>query len=883
VTTSFLALLIAGGLCAPAVCSAAQPPAAPPLPAATADSADTLRARGLALYRRGGRDALESAISTFARAAAMYEQAGNARRVREMLGNVATIHNNLGRPDSALAWYRRSLLLADRDNDDASRGATLTLIGQVHHGRGQIDSALASYREALAIAQRADRSAAIGLNLNNIGLAHHAQGRIDSALVNLFASLAIRRQVKDSLGESVTLNNIAQSQQSLGRPDSAIVYLRHSLALRTAIGDRTGQAAALNNIAFAFEHLERNDSALAYYREAQSLLRDGGQRSVYGITLANLGRVFLALGQPDSARSYLDRGLAVKQEVRDRSGESWALTDIGRLYQATGRADSALAYFGRALGLLRESGDREREGHTLAHIGEVYHRRTDGPDLAAAVAYYDSAAAARAAVAIAAGGDANRLTFAEQDVHLYERWALAWLARAPNVGESAAARASLAVAERGRAQALLDLLRASRPSARPGGAEKPGVTSASGVDLAAEGANIARTVAGTSAAALVYLVTDDTLIVWLVSGGGNVAMARAAVTRDSIAALVSALRAGLGVDDAETGTRVAMRGSPRLEDPAAPGDRTFRRGLRYAEPAAAALADLLIPASLASAFPRQGEVIVVPHGPLSLLPFATLPLGRRGEIGPAFGAAVAIRYGPSLAALAESEARPAPQGPRRTAATSAALVVGNPQMPTVTSPAGSPVMLAALPSSGSEAAWVATQLGSRPLTGVRATETEVRRLLPDAPIVHLATHGYAYASGNRAAQSFIALAPGAGADGLLTVGEMLDPRSGPALRADLVVLSACQTGLGDLKQAEGTVGLQRAFLGRGARSVLVSLWSVGDVATEALMKRFYVHWLRDADAPGKAEALRRAQEDVRRMPGLDHPRFWAAFQLVGAR
>jgi len=79
------------------------------------------------------------------------------------------------------------------------------------------------------------------------------------------------------------------------------------------------------------------------------------------------------------------------------------------------------------------------------------------------------------------------------------------------------------------------------------------------------------------------------------------------------------------------------------------------------------------------------------------------------------------------------------------------------------------------------------------------------------------------------------------------------------------------------------VGLQRAFLGRGARSVLVSLWSVGDAATEALMKRFYTHWLRDPDTPTKAEALRRAQDDVRKMAGFDHPRFWAGFQLVGAR
>ena len=61
----------------------------------------------------------------------------------------------------------------------------------------------------------------------------------------------------------------------------------------------------------------------------------------------------------------------------------------------------------------------------------------------------------------------------------------------------------------------------------------------------------------------------------------------------------------------------------------------------------------------------------------------------------------------------------------------------------------------------------------------------------------------------------------------------------------------------------------------------MSLWSVSDEATELLMRRFYTHWLDDADRPRKAEALRRAQEDVRRTPRFEHPRYWAAFQLVG--
>ena len=440
--------------------------------------------------------------------------------------------------------------------------------------------------------------------------------------------------------------------------------------------------------------------------------------------------------------------------------------------------------------------------------------------------------------------------------------------------------------ERGRAQALLDLLRDSQRGA--GRATTPQTASvAPGADLAAEGEALARSVSQTAKASLTFLSTQDTLIAWLIDERGGVTVARSAVSQDSIAALVSALRAGLAVDDAAIGTRVAMRGSPPLEGPTSPGstERTYRRGLRYAEPAAAALAELLIPEVLAGRLPKSGELVIVAPGPLALLPFATLPLGSTNTLTSPFGNGLAIRYAPSLAALAESERRPVAIASREPAALRAtlkeALVVGNPSMPTVTSATG-----ARFPSRASRRRHRSSLgRGTARRDGVdwcAGTESAVRQRLAEAPIVHLATHGYAYASGERARQSFVALASGEGNDGLLTVGEMLDA-GGPALRAELVVLSACQTGLGDLKQAEGTVGLQRAFLGRGARSVLVSLWSVGDAATEALMKRFYTHWLRDRDAPTKAEALRRAQDDVRRMAGFDHPRFWAGFQLVGAR
>jgi CHAT domain-containing protein len=119
-------------------------------------------------------------------------------------------------------------------------------------------------------------------------------------------------------------------------------------------------------------------------------------------------------------------------------------------------------------------------------------------------------------------------------------------------------------------------------------------------------------------------------------------------------------------------------------------------------------------------------------------------------------------------------------------------------------------------------------------------------------------------------------------DGLFTVAEVL---AGPRIDADLVVLLACQTGLGDLKGAEGTVGLQRAFLARGARAVLVSLWEVNEQASDALIRRFYEHWLDPARPVSRAQALRLAQRDVRDSLSREDPNpyYWAGFQLAGAR
>jgi CHAT domain-containing protein len=580
--------------------------------------------------------------------------------------------------------------------------------------------------------------------------------------------------------------------------------------------------------------------------------------------------IFADISQPDSALAYYREVLPMARAVGDRPGQARTLSNIGQVFLRIGQRDSALAYYRQALPILQSVGDRESEAAALASVGEVYR---DARRLDSAVAYFDRSTALSSTVSKRAGSDFNRLSYNETTTDRYTVWTLTWLGRTPhgspgNVSETtmdsaSAAYGALAASERGRARALLDIMRDTAAHAEPG------------ANFPAEGARLAATLTRSNSAGLVYFSTSDTLVTWLISSSGKVKVFRQAIARDTLAALVGQLRQGLGAENASA--RLGLRGAP-LERQT---DHVSGKGAEGSwQRRADRLASILLPPDLLRRIDSEKEVVIVPHGALALVPFAGLPVGRRGD---PFGARFAIRYAPSLATLDQVETRPGlPTGPTRVASLSRALVVGNPLMPEVRLSSGARDRLAALPGAEIESRRIATQLGTKALTGAAATEAAVVRSLPKATLVHLATHGFAYSTEAEARSSFVALSPDSLHNGLLTVGEILD---NPELKltADLVVLSACQTGLGNLRQAEGTVGLQRAFLAKGARSLLVSLWNVSDASTQKLMTGFYQHWLEDMDHPSKAEALRRSQEEVRRTPGFEHPRFWAAFQLAGAR
>ena len=258
------------------------------------------------------------------------------------------------------------------------------------------------------------------------------------------------------------------------------------------------------------------------------------------------------------------------------------------------------------------------------------------------------------------------------------------------------------------------------------------------------------------------------------------------------------------------------------------------------------------------------ELVIIPDGPLWLAPYAALKDGNSKYLCESFR----IRLAPSLTSL-----RLIADCPDDYHKSSGALLVGDPWVSEVTNSEGEKV-LEQLPCAKEEVEMIGKILNITPITGRQATKREVLKRISSVSLVHFAAHG-CMETGE------IALTPDPDRistvpteeDYILTIGDVLNVQ----LRAKLVVLSCCHSGRGEIK-AEGVVGIARAFMGAGARSVVVSLWAIDDEATLEFMKYFYQQL---AGGKPASESLNLAMKSLRESDKFCDIKHWAPFLLIG--
>jgi len=347
---------------------------------------------------------------------------------------------------------------------------------------------------------------------------------------------------------------------------------------------------------------------------------------------------------------------------------------------------------------------------------------------------------------------------------------------------------------------------------------------------------------------LFYSYDEGALSTWLVDERGIRAYDRRVLPQEEIATVIVNLRRSLGVESLQR-ARTPHKANKL------PLALTSTKPAVSVTQAATAATEILLPNSIAKALGEVEHLIIVPILGIGTVPFAVLqPFGADSFLIDKMSISIA----PSLFDLGHPMSLWDP-------AFSSPLVVGNPFIPSTPD-----WVVPDLPGAVAEAEAVATAVNAKPLLKKEATKETVCRTLPQADFLYFASHGIANAD-DPLSGGFLLLSADSVEAGELTAREV---QNTSLSNARLVVLSACQTGLGKVHDA-GIIGLARAFQIAGAERVVMSLWSVNDQATNELMQEF----VKDMKTDIPSEALRKAMIEIKKK--RPNPSEWASFVVFG--
>ena len=740
--------------------------------------------------------------------------------------------------------------------------------------------AIAEFEHALDIHRSINDKFQEGILLSNIASSWNELGEPDKALPLFNQALQLQHESKDATGVAYTLLGVANAHWFSGEPQQAFDAYRRLVSQARAISNDTLLAHALNNGGLVLQSLGQDREALDQHRQALTLFQKAAQRNFEGYALNNAGMAYANLGDTKSARANYEQALAIFRELRDAPSEAYALHNLGDLSLRARDHDSAIQYYRQSLDRKRAARDRYGEAWSLARLAEANHAKgeTEGARLLANQALFlfraigEQAAEANVLAAIgrmerSAGNRKPAREKLEAAIEIIEktRGSISspelrgsYFATRQSIYEElidmlveSADASAIEAIERSRARLLLDSARGDaiyesvqrqiyalgqrlRKTLAP--ADTEAVRGRLG-KLIAQAASMKPPPRGAaaSAAQLKRSAGDGTIIeYWL----GDRRSAAFTITRASITVASLPPRASIEKRVASLIAGLTARGSLPARETA------IQRKLRLASEdakwrgEAAEFAKEIWPSGVS-----KGAVLVVPHGALAHVPFALIAPGVEVTTAPS------ASLQPHLGEASKAQR--------------ALAIIADP----VLGPAFPPLAFAA-----EEASSIAAMLPAGDVT-VRTREAAARgpelfRDMASHRILHFATHAEMnHLNPNR---SLIALSGSS-----ITLDDINNTR----IDADLVVLSACRTALGQELKGEGLLGLTHGFLNAGANRVLASLWNVDDQASAVFMREFYSHLLtRKATPP---QALAAAQAALKRNPRWTHPWYWAGFALHG--
>lgn len=834
----------------------------------------------------------------------LYKELGDYSGEAEVFNNIGQAYYSLGEMQKALDSFLKSLELCKQIGDRSRATQALNNTGITYDVLGQKQKALDYYNQSLQLCRELGNYAGEAYTLNNIGTLYKSLGERQKALDYLNQSLLLRKKVGDRSGEARTLGNIGSLYNASGEKQKAIEYLNQSLTLYKQIGNSAGEASTLSIIGQAYDFLGDKEKALDYYNQSLTLRRKVGDRAGEALTLNNIGQVYYSLGEKQKALEYHNQAMTLNEQVGDRSLQANILFNVARLESEQNNLAAAQLNIEKSINLVEfirtgVVGQQLRSSFfaSIHDYYELYENILMKQHKADSKAGFDSLALqvseksrarglvellTEAKINIREGVDRKLL---EQENNLLQlindkNELLLKLKSKKNNAEKAAQLEKEIDTIISEYKIVGDKIRATSP--KYAALTQPKPLSLKEVQQLLDEDTIL----------LEYSLGDKTSYLWLVSK-----------------TLLKSFE---------------LPGKKQLEDKA----KSFynlistnsnpQQDLSYQQ-VASELGQMLL-GSVEGELGKK-RLLIISEGALQYIPFAALSLSSNSYAPLILEHEIVNLPSASALALQRNEFT------SRESAKKLLALLADPvfeqddprikqsiaqrksKQTKIVSQRGSSedkdkianeLELASLLRSAEDTGITRQAGGFSRLPGSRKEANQISEFVEkdllfkaldfDASLttvtstelsqykyVHFATHGLVNSTNPELSGIVLTLfdKDGKAQRGFLSLTDIYNLR----INAELVVLSACQTGLGKEVKGEGLIGLARGFMYAGSKSLVTSLWKVDDLATADLLTTFYQSMIKEGKKP--AQALRLAQISLLKKKLSSNPFYWAGFTFQG--
>ncbi len=751
-------------------------------------------------------------------------------------GNLGNAYQSIGEHYKAIEYHERRKEIAREVEDRAGEGSAYSNLGIAFYSLGIYRKSIQHIEKSLEIAKESKDRAGEGTAYCNLGSAYCSLGDYRSAVDNHERHLQIGIELKSRSSEGRAYGNLGNVYFCLGDYQKALRYYGLRLEIAKELKDRGAMGVAYGNLGTVHRALEDYQKAIEHHEKHQEIAKEIGNRMGEAAAYGSLGVVYQKLGEYRKAIEYHEKRLMISVAMGDRAGEGNACGNLGNAYSSLEEYQNAVKYYERGLQIAKGIGDQVTEAKANYNLGLSFYQQKE---------YSKSEEAFVQSISIFSGIEEG-LGREDWKISIFEEQANAYLGLQHCYITGNKVERALEICEKGQARSLFDLYCTRLGLSKEACRKRENVTF-----------DQIQKIAGREKTSFVYFSnpSGNDLHVWVVKSDG-VYSEKSELPEDFRAEALSLFK-----EDSCRRSLIASYLPVRVDFSKLEHDFEQRYDKKKPDPNVRLLEGLekcyqaLITPILKWLDGKQ--LTIITDAAMQDIPFAAL--FKNGSEGKEY---LTDKYTISMAPSFRifdllHELKPKKDG--------SALIISDPAI--------NEMRLEGAKNEGEALSKKIPNL--KLLCEGSATISAVKESASDFSILHFACHGSPDERINKDSvfEGALCLTDGNGGKEMLYADEIQKLN----LKADLVFLSACQTGKGALRR-EGVIGLSRAFLSAGVPSVIATHWSISDHVTQEIVSDFYTNFLDKKMT--KAEALRKAIL-VQRKAHPDNPYLWGAFFLVG--